>query len=309
MSGPSTVDRVALVTGATSGIGREVSRRLAALGWTTVVIGRGQDRASEVAARIAASTGNPRVEALSVADLALRSDVRSLVSSIHARYPRVHLLVNNAGAYFARREVSADGLERTFALNVLAPFALTVGLADRLRASAPSTVVQVTSAAHRGARVDLADLQSASRYRGYRQYGRSKLELLLLTRELARRFAGSGVTVNAVHPGFIRSAFGENTPGGARIGFRLAKFLFARSVGTGARNIVHVATDPAAAALTGEYYSGERRARASTASYDVEVARKLFEACQMLATAPDLVAAADGGRTGIPPPERSSGTA
>ncbi|MGA9839052.1 MAG: SDR family oxidoreductase [Thermoplasmata archaeon] len=280
--------RVAVVTGATSGIGKEVARGLAARGLTTVVVGRGKERSAGVARELSVATGNPRVESIPVQDLAVRAEVRQLSTELLRRYPEIHLLVNNAGAYFARRELTADGLERTFALNVLAPFALTSLLADRMRASAPARVVQVSSAAHHGARVPVGDLQNATGYSGFRVYGQSKLELLLLTREFARRLAGTGLTVNAVHPGFIRSGFGLNNGGAVGVGMRLAQLAFARGPRYGAGNVLYVAVDPATMSISGEYFSRRRVERASRASYDIAGARTLFEACQALAGTPPL---------------------
>ena len=298
---PPGSGRVAVVTGATSGIGRYVAHGLAAQGFTTVVVGRGEARASGAAAEIARSTGNPRVESLAVPDLAVRVQAKQLASDLLARYPAIHLLVNNAGGYFDRRELTSEGLERTFALNVLAPFTLTVLLADRLRVSAPARVVQVASTAHRRNIVDLSNLQGESEYEGFTMYGRSKLELILLTREFARRLAGTGVVVNAVHPGFIRSGFGDNNPGGAGFGVRIAKFLFARSLTYGMKNVLYVATDPAAGAVSGEYFSRHRVARASTASYDMRTARALYEACRQLAGTPDLPEPPPPAPTEAPP--------
>jgi len=292
MSAPSSsnpnADRVAVVTGATRGIGLSVAHELASRGFTTIVVGRGVDRVQWIAAEIARTSGNPRVEPLGLEDLAVRTQAKEVANELLARFPAIHVLVNNAGAYFARREVTPDGLERTFALNVLAPFALTSLLADRMRVSAPARVVQVTSAAHLGQRVDFADLQSEAAYRGFEAYGRSKLELILLTREFARRLRGTGVVVNAVHPGFVRSGFGDNNPGGAGFGVRVAKLLFAHSLGYGMRNVVFVATDPGAGAVTGEYFSRHRVARASPESYDMVAARRLYDACRELAGTPEL---------------------
>jgi NAD(P)-dependent dehydrogenase (short-subunit alcohol dehydrogenase family) len=284
----SLTPRVAVVSGATRGIGKAVAQSLAARGFTTVLVGRGADRAAAAAAEVARNTGNSRVEGLGVSDLALVSESKRLAAELLARYPAIQLLINNAGAYFAEREVTSEGLERTFALNVLAPFTLTSLMADRLRVSAPARVVQISSAAHFGHSVDLGDLQSTSTYSGFSVYGRSKLELILLTREFARRLAGTGVVVNAVHPGFIRSGFGDNNPGGAGFGVKVAKFLFARSLRYGMQNVDFVATDPSTATISGEYFSRRRAARASEASYDMVTARRLFETCRDLAGTPDL---------------------
>ena len=184
--------RVVVITGATSGIGLATARGIAAAGAQTVLVGRGVERTASIAREVARSSGNPSVEGVGVEDLALRAEWSRLSRELCERLPAIHVLVNNAGAYFARREITRDGIERTFALNVLAPLALTTLLADRLRSSAPARVVNVASAAHAGNVVDLGDLEGVRGYGGYRAYGRSKLELILLTRELARRFGGTG---------------------------------------------------------------------------------------------------------------------
>jgi len=276
---PSLSGRVAVVTGATSGIGREVAFGLARLGATTVVVGRGTDRASRVAAELARASGNPRVEALRVDDLAVLADVRELAAALLDRYPAVHVLVNNAGAYFRRREATPDGLERTFALNVLAPYVLTTLLAPRMISSAPARVVNVASEAARYARVDFADLQSAQRYSGFRVYGSSKLELIWLTREFARRLTGTGVTVNAVHPGYVRSGFGLNNGGTTAFFMRIAARLAGRSVVRGAETPLYLASAPELASVTGGYFADREPQTGSDESRDFDKARRLFEEC------------------------------
>ncbi|HXQ79610.1 MAG: SDR family oxidoreductase [Thermoplasmata archaeon] len=281
--------RVAVVTGATSGIGKEVARGLARTGATTVVVGRGADRASRVAAELSQESGNPHVESLRVDDLAVLADMRELAATLLDRYPAVHILLNNAGAFLRRREVTPDGLERTFALNVLAPYVLTTLLAPRLIASAPARVVNVASAAHRNARVDFSDLQSARRYAGFTVYGSSKLELVWLTREFARRLHGRDVVVNAVHPGFVRSGFGLNNGGGTAFAMRVLGRLFGRSVVRGADTPIYVASAPDLASVTGGYYSDRKLRAGSVASRDVAKARQLFEECSRLSGIPSLV--------------------
>ncbi len=282
---PAPDPGVAVVTGATSGLGREIALEIAARGRAVVVVGRGADRAEAVAKEVGRVTGNPRVEWIGVADLSRPSEVRKLAAEILARYPRVSLLVNNAGAIFRRREVTTDGLERTFALNVLAPFLLTELLADRLRASAPARVVNVASAAHYRHRINFADLQSQQHYSGYAVYGTSKLELILLTREFARRFAGSGVTVNAVHPGFVASGFGQNNGGGFAFTVRVVGRLFGRSLARGADTPVFVATDPSVATVTGEYFSDRVVHAGDPASRDTRAASALFDQVGAIASA------------------------
>ncbi len=280
--------QVAVVTGATSGIGKEVALGLARQGATTVVVGRGADRASRVASELASTSGNPRVEAVRIDDLAVMADTRELAASLLDRYPAIHILVNNAGGYFRRREVTSDGLERTFALNVLSPYILSTLLAPRLIASRPARVVNVSSAAHRGARVDFTDLQSSRRYSGFSVYGASKLELLWLTREFARRLDGKGVTVNAVHPGFVRSGFALNNGGGTALGMRILGRLFGRSVVRGADTPVFAASAPELASVTGGYYADRKSSPGSPDSHDPEKARKLFEECARLSGLPPL---------------------
>ncbi len=277
--------KVAVVTGSTSGIGRAVALALAARGATTVVVGRRNERAEAAANEISRATHNPNIFPIAVTDLALRSEAHRLVSVLRNEHPRIDVLVNNAGGYFHRREVTAEGLERTFALNVLAPFILTSGLADCLAAAAPARVVQVSSEAHRGHRVDFDDLQSSRGYRGFRTYGRSKLELTLLTREFARRLRGRGVSVNAVHPGFVASGFGRNNPGGVGIGFGILSKLFGRSVRRGADPVIFAASDASLASTTGAYLARHHVGRGSAASQDDRSARRLFDACAELAGA------------------------
>jgi len=284
-SGPpdEMVGRVAVVTGATGGIGREVAIGLARHGGTVVVVGRGSERAALAAESIGKAALSRHVESIGTTDLALRTEQRRLADELLRRYPQIHVLVNNAGAIFAQREVTADGLERTFALNVLAPYVLTSRLAPRLRESGGGRVVNIASAAHRGRRVDLADLQSAVRYSGWRAYGTSKLELILLTREFARRFGAEGPTVNAVHPGFVRSGFAQNNPGGFATAVRWAALLAGRSPERGARTPVYVAVEPSLANVTGEYFSDFRVRPGSAASRDPTVAAALFDRCGALA--------------------------
>ncbi len=273
---------VAVVTGATSGLGRVVAEGLASRGFATVVVGREDDRAAAAAADISRSTHNPNVSSIGVRDLALRSEAHRVATCLREGHPRIDVLVNNAGAYVSRRQETSEGLERTFALNVLAPFILTTDLADPLTASAPSRVIQVSSAAHRGQRVDFDDLQSTRGYRGFRTYGRSKLELLLLTREFARRWTGRGISVNAVHPGFVASGFGRNNPGFSGRAFGVLTALFGRSVRRGAETPLFAATDPSLAGVSGAYLVDRKVRTGSIGSGDPETARRLFDICETL---------------------------
>jgi len=274
---------VAVVTGATSGIGLEIALGLARAGARTVVVGRGEDRARDVARGVAERSGNPLVESVGVSDLALRAEQRRLAELLAARYPGIGVLVNNAGALFTRRDVTPDGLERTFALNVLAPFVLSERLAASLRAVRGGRVVNISSGAHRGQRIVLGDLQMSRRYSGWTAYGRSKLELLLLTREFARRFGADGPTVNAVHPGFVRTGFAQNNGGWTARFVRFAARIAGRTPEHGADTPVFVATDASIRGVTGEYFADRRIRPGSHVSRDPALATRLFDAVNAIA--------------------------
>lgn len=278
----------AVVTGATSGIGREIARRLAVEGRRTVVVGRGSERTATVAQSLREETRNPSVDAVAVTDLAVLSEVRALARELLDRYSRIDLLVNNAGAVFLRREVTSEGLERTFALNVLSPFLLSSLLSERMVTSSPARIVNVASAAHRGYSVDFDDLQGTRTYRGFAAYGRSKLELILLTREFARRLGGTGVSTNAVHPGFVRTGFGQNNGRVAAGTIRVLARLFGKSVHRGAVTPYFVATDPSVGGTSGEYFSNRQVSAGSVQSRDAASARRLYEVCRELTRAPEL---------------------
>src|SRR6266581_8975982 len=193
-----------LVTGGTSGIGKATAIGLAALGARVGITGRDQGRTEAASAGIRAVAGNPDVDAF-VADMSARAEVRRLAAQVLDAYPRLDVLVNNVGGFWAHRHVTADDLEHTFALNHLAPFLLTNLLLDGLMASAPARVVTVSSGAQSAGRIDFNDLQSARNYSGQRAYSQSKLANIMFTNELARRLEGTGVTASSVHPGVVRT--------------------------------------------------------------------------------------------------------
>jgi retinol dehydrogenase-12 len=282
----ATVDlrgKVCLLTGATRGIGLAAADALARTGLTLVLVGREKSRVEETVRAVRTATGHGQVDGL-VADLSLRSEVRRLAKEVHSRYPRLDVLINNAGAIFTRREETAEGTEKTVALNHLGYFLLTLELLDLLKASAPSRVVNVASEAHRGMRLDMEDLQNRKRYSGLRVYGQSKLMNILFTTELARRLAGTGVTVNTLHPGVVATGFGQNTPGLFKFLVRLAA-PFMTTPEKGAETLVYLATSPEVEGVTGKYFVKSRQARPSPTSRDPELAGKLWVASERLVAA------------------------
>ena len=274
----SMTGKTCVVTGATSGIGAAAARALAGMGARLVVAGRDAGRVQSVVEAIRRGTGNPAVEP-AVADLSSLGEIRRLAAELSDRYPRIDVLANNAGAYYAKRRESADGFEMTWALNVLAPFLLTTLLLNRLEASAPARVINTSSNAHERARLDPRDLNGRARRAGFRAYGQSKLALNLLTYEFARRVDPKAVTVNAYHPGFVASRFGWNNGRVYRGAIRFLSRTFGRSSEEGADTLVYLASAPEVATTTGRYFHERKEIRSSPLSYDRELAQRLWDVC------------------------------
>jgi NAD(P)-dependent dehydrogenase (short-subunit alcohol dehydrogenase family) len=274
--------KLCVVTGATSGIGLVAAERLAAAGARLILVGRDKARGEAAAARIRRHAPGAEL-ALRYADLSLLAEMNRLAAEIAAAEPRIDVLINNAGAMFSSRSVTADGLERTFALNHMAYFVLANRLRGPLAAAAPARIVNVASEAHRGNVLDFADLQSARGYRGFRVYGRSKLANILFTRELARRLEAGAVTANCLHPGFVASRFGDNNPGLPRLGIGLAKRFFALTPEQGAETVVYLAASPEVAGVTGGYFDKCRVRLPSAEAQDDAVARRLWDESAKLA--------------------------
>jgi len=271
---------VCVVTGASGGIGLETARGLLARGGKLVMVVRSKERGEAAAQDLAASTGNGDIETV-LADLYTLSEVRRAGAELRERFPRIHVLVHNAGLIHKARGLTADGFERTFALNHLAPFLLTYELREVLRASAPARVVTVASLAHTMGKLVFDDLHMERRYKQFRAYGTSKLCNVLFARELARRLAGTGVTSNALHPGTVASNFGSTGSWLFRIGPRLVR-PFLLSTVKGARTSIHCAASPDVEGVTGEYFDRCKVARTSRAARDPELAKKLWEVSEAL---------------------------
>lgn len=271
-----------LVTGATSGIGYYTALELARRGGLVVLSGRSQARGQQAADNIRREVSNAQVDVLS-GDFSVMDQVRRVGNEFKQRYSRLDVLVNNAGGFFMRRQLSTDGYEKTFALNHLSYFLLTNLLLDTIRASAPARIVNVASTSHRDAQMHFDDLGLEHGYGfGLRAYGQSKLANVLFTYELDRRLTGSGVTVNALHPGFVRTGLPtKHTPVPLRL-FVALSFLFGMPPQEGARTSVMLAADPELEGVSGKYFSVGKPVRSSPRSYDQQSAERLWEISEQM---------------------------
>ncbi len=273
--------KVCLITGATSGIGEVTARALAQQGATVCLVGRNAERCQATAGRIRSAAPGALVDFL-VADLSSQEDVRRLAREVRERYPRLDVLVNNAGALFMSRGESVDGIERTLALNHLGYFLLTDLLLESLKAAAPARVVNVSSDAHRMvAGLDFDDLEGRRKYAGMRVYSRSKLANILFTRELARRLEGTGVTANALHPGVVATNFGADNGALAKTLRRVCDW-FSISAEQGAKTSIHLASSPTVEGVSGRYFVKCREARPNAAARDDAAARRLWDISEAL---------------------------
>jgi|HubBroStandDraft_3_1064219.scaffolds.fasta_scaffold41426_2 NAD(P)-dependent dehydrogenase (short-subunit alcohol dehydrogenase family) len=276
--------QVCVVTGANSGIGKAAALTLARFGAEVILVCRDSARGAAARAEIAAAAaaGQPRLE---IADLSSMTEVRDLAGRLSA-LGRLDVLINNAGLVLGERRTSADGFEYTFAVNHLAPFLLTNLLREQLAGSAPARVITVSSAAHRGARLNLDDLQLAGHFNGWRAYSNSKLANILFTTELARRLTGTGVTANCLHPGTVNTGFGRDGSRLLRFGLDLGR-RFLRTAGQGADTVVYLASSPDVAGATGGYYVNRKLRTPSRAARDQATARRLWEISAELTGLPE----------------------
>lgn len=271
--------KVCMITGANSGVGRATALELARLGATVVMVCRNRAKAEPVLEEIRRTTGNNSVE-LFIADLSSQQSIRTLVEAFRQRYDRLHVLLNNAGAIFLGRGETVDGLETTFALNHLGYFLLTNLLLDILKASSPARVINVSSGAHAVGTIDFDDLQGERKYSGWKAYSQSKLANVLFTVELARRLKGSGVSVNCLHPGFVRSSFATETRMARAMLFLLRPFTITPE--RAAETTVYLATSPEVEQVTGRYFVRKQAVKSSRESTDPEVAWRLWQVSEEL---------------------------
>ena len=270
----SMTGKTVLITGGTGGIGRAAAVGLASMGARVGITGRDRARAGAAAAAIADESGNPAVDVF-VADMSSQAEVRRLADEVLSAYPRLDVLLNNVGGFWAHRHVTADGLEHTFALNHLAPFLLTNLLLDRLVASAPARIVTVSSGAQSMGKVDFDDLMGERKYSGSGAYNQSKLANVMFTYELARRLEGTGVTATALHPGLTSTAFSAEDPA---LGL-LVKILrpFMKSPARGAETPVYLASSAEVEGVTGQYFANRKAKQSHESSYDTVAAARLWQ--------------------------------
>jgi NAD(P)-dependent dehydrogenase (short-subunit alcohol dehydrogenase family) len=267
--------KTVLVTGANQGIGKAAALALARQGAQVAIVSRNADKGRAAAADIKAASGCKEVD-LIVADLSSQAEVRRVAAEFKWRHSRLDVLVNNAGVFVPHRHVTVDGFEETFAVNHLAYFLLTHELLHLLKASAPARIVNVSSDAHRHAKMRWNDLQFANHsYSAWRAYGQSKLANILFTYELARRLEGTRVTANALHPGVIASGFGRTYPGPMALLYSLAgPFMLTPEMG--AKTSVYLASSPEVEGISGKYFARSRPAKASAVSDCDASQRKLW---------------------------------
>ena len=267
-------DKICVVTGANAGIGKVTARELAAQGATVIMVARSRQRGEAALADVKTSRGSSKVHLL-LAALSSMAEVRQLATDIKANFNRLDVLVNNAGAFFKNRQLSPDGFEMTFALNHLSYFLLTNLLLDRLKASAPSRIVNVSSGAHFGSQIKFDDLQFEQKYRGFAAYSQSKLANIMFTYELARRLEGSKVTANVLHPGTVATQFGAGEGVMSWVYKLLRPFMLTPE--QGAETQVYLASAPQVEGVTGQYFTKKKPVRSAAASYDTAAAQRLWQ--------------------------------
>ncbi len=268
-------NRICMVTGANSGIGKVTAHELARMGANVVMVCRNREKGEKAAAEISDSTGNKEIH-LITGDLSSQQEVRNVADEFKRKFDSLHVLVNNAGGLVPTRQLSVDGIEKTFAVNHLGYFLLTSLLLDVLIKSAPSRVVNVASSVHHYAKLDFGNLQGERKYRQFQAYSLSKLENVLFSYELARRLDGSGVAVNCMEPGAVNTHFYSNSG----FGLKLFSSLFGwtmRSSEKGAESVIYLASSPDVSGITGKYFKDKKVISSSKLSMDPEISRRLWE--------------------------------
>jgi len=279
-SAKSMLNKICLVTGATSGIGKETSKVLALKGAHVIIVGRNVKKCIATVNDIKLYAGSDLVDYIHT-DLSDLKQVRDLAKVLKQNYQRLDVLVNNAGAYFKSRHQSVNGYEMNLALNYLSPFLLVSLLVDMLKESDQGRIINVSSNAHFKSKIDFDDLQCRHSFVGFEPYAKSKLAILLFTYELARRLKNTNVTVNALHPGLVATNFGKNN-GWFRFYLRRLLKRSEISAAEGARTSIYLATAPDVSDVTGGYFINEQQVKSSVDSYDQDIAKRLWEVGEKL---------------------------
>jgi NAD(P)-dependent dehydrogenase (short-subunit alcohol dehydrogenase family) len=277
-------EKVCLITGATSGIGKATAMGLANMGASVVMVGRDRGRGQAALAEIKEGSANASVD-LMLADLSSQQEIHRLADDFKEAYPRLDVLINNAGVIRSERIMTSDGIEMTFAVNHLAYFLLTDLLLDMLKASAPSRIVNVASGEQRNGIIDFNDLQGEKGYKTAKAYSQSKLATVLFTYELARRLEGTGVAVNCLHPGVVGTNLGSGVSGVFGFTVRALTPLM-KSSEKGAETSIYLASSPEVEGLSGKYFVKKAEARSSDVSHDQRLARRLWEVSAELTNVP-----------------------
>ncbi len=272
--------KTVVITGATSGIGEVAACSLAQQGARIVAIARDRARGEKLLQRLE-SLAPGRNHCIHYANLSRLAEMKRVAEAIAAGEPRIDVLINNAGALFVARQVTGDALEMTFATNHIAYFVVTNLLLERLKATPGARIVSTSSDAHRRAKLDFKDLQCERHYSGHGMYGRSKLMNILFTRELARRLAGTGLTANCFHPGFVATRFGDANGGLPAVILKIAK-TFALTPEEGAKTLIYLASSPDVASITGAYFHNCKQAQPTAAAQNDTDARRLWDVSAQL---------------------------
>ena len=273
-------NRICMVTGATSGMGKATAAALAQMGATVILVARNQSKGEAVRDEIRMQSGNMNVEVM-LTDLSSQHSIRKLAATFQQNYQHLHVLVNNAGGIFFRRETTVDGVEMTLAVNHLAPFLLTNLLLDVLKASTPARIINISSNVESIGNINFDDLQQEKRYISIIAYAQAKLATMLFTYELARRLEGTGITVNAITPGPVATNFGKNGNNLMNRIFPLF-FRFATSAEEGAQTAIYLASSPMIEGVTGKVFYHRKELHSSRKSYNVALQKKLWQVSEEL---------------------------
>ena len=267
--------KICLVTGATDGIGKVSARVLAEMGAKVIIVGRNPEKSAAVLTELKSISRNENIDLL-MADLAVMKEVRDLAEQVISRYDRLDVLLNNAGGYFAKHEITSDGLEMTFALNHMSYFLLTNKLMGLLKSSVPARIVNVSSDAHYGVDIEFDNLNGEQDYKAWKAYQKSKLANILFTYELLKKVPAD-ITVNCLHPGFVATNFGHNNGGFVSPILKIAKWISAIEPEDGAKTSIFLCSSPEVEEVSGKYFFKCQPKTSSRESRNMDTAKRLWQ--------------------------------